>query len=482
MITRQTLADINAEDIERIELVKGAAASSLYGSDAANGVVQIFTRRGSSLAEGQTNFTFRNEYGQNYLPNVLNGNMHNNYNVVCGPDHHACTESEANTSAVSGFDTTGVGLGNRSTTADGIADNPYPVYYDQLRVIFKTGQFYTNYASVGQRRGSTNFNASFQNQHDAGVVNELHGYQRENFRLNVDQALTEKIDLGAGAFYGRSYADQPDDYAFLFGLRFIEPNVKLDSVVTSCPASFPACTYVGQYNPVIKQPPLSGNLNNPLYEFQARHINNARDRFAGTFKGTYRPLTWLTGDANIGYDQASRNYTSYTSNGYTFSGSAQPSAGGLFEQADADHAYNTQLGLTSIRSFWNDQIRNTSKVAYLYEDQTDQFVNVNALQLLTPNTPEFASSNINAGILPGSSTQITRAKNVFFITTFDIKDRYVLDGLVRQDQSSLFGSNERTAVYHRLSAAWRVTEDFAIPGVDELKLRASHGTAGLRPS
>src|SRR5205085_4021983 len=69
-ISRLSLADINSEDIERIEIIKGAAASSLYGSDAANGVVQIFTKRGSSLAEGQTNFTFRNEFGSSYLPKV----------------------------------------------------------------------------------------------------------------------------------------------------------------------------------------------------------------------------------------------------------------------------------------------------------------------------------------------------------------------------------------------------------------------------
>ena len=48
-ITRMTLADINTEDVERMEVIKGAAASSLYGSDAANGVVQIFTKRGAQL-------------------------------------------------------------------------------------------------------------------------------------------------------------------------------------------------------------------------------------------------------------------------------------------------------------------------------------------------------------------------------------------------------------------------------------------------
>src|SRR5439155_1313727 len=70
---------------------------------------------------------------------------------------------------------------------------------------------------------------------------------------------------------------------------------------------------------------------------------------------------------------------------------------------------------------------------------------------------------------------------MFAVTTFEIKDRYILDGLVRRDESSLFGSNQRTAVYQRVSAAYRVSEDLHLPGVDEFKLRVSSGTAGLRP-
>ena len=59
-ITRLSLSDINSEDIERVEVIKGAAASSLYGSDAANGVVQIFTKRGAEVADGRTTVTVRN--------------------------------------------------------------------------------------------------------------------------------------------------------------------------------------------------------------------------------------------------------------------------------------------------------------------------------------------------------------------------------------------------------------------------------------
>lgn len=483
-ITRLSLADINSEDIERIEIIKGAAASSLYGSDAANGVIQIFMKRGANVAEGQSTFTFRTEYGQTHLPKVIEGAMAHNYRVMCGAA--PCTREAASTSAVTGFATQDAsgnwvlvqGNGARTGDEDLIADNRYPVYHDQLRKIFDTGELLTNYVSVGQRRGNTNFNVSFQNQDDSGVLAPLNGYTRQNFRVNVDHGLTDKLDLGVGAFYGRSAADQGQDYGVFFGLRFIEPHFRLDSIV-NCGTS---CSYDGSYNPVIRQPPLSGNVQNPLYVLNERRITNDRDRFMGTFRASFRPLSWLTGEANVGYDQASRNYRSFTPLGYTFS-TGVSSEGGLLHESGSDRTYNTNLSLTAVRSFWQDQIRNTSKVAFLYEDQENAFVRVNATALTVKDIPEFgaAKQSQNSPVLPGSRTETIRAKNYFAITTFDIKDRYILDGLVRQDQSSLFGSEERSALYHRVSGAWRLTEDFSLPGVDELKLRASHGTAGLRP-
>src|SRR4029078_7330499 len=203
VITNLGMADLNSEDIERVEVVKGAAASSLYGSHAANGVVQIFTKRGANIAEGQTFFSTRHEYGRNDLPNVVPGNQHHNYQVSTdgGKVSYLLNDN-----------------GDRQDAPDKIADRPYPIYYNQFDLIFKPGDFLTDYVSAGQRRGSTNLNVSyhdthgcagrtncnvsFQNTHESGVVEQLSGCQRENFRINVDQALTEKIDLGVGAFYG----------------------------------------------------------------------------------------------------------------------------------------------------------------------------------------------------------------------------------------------------------------------------------------
>jgi TonB-linked SusC/RagA family outer membrane protein len=462
VITRLGLADINSEDIERIEIVKGAAASSLYGSDAANGVIQVFTKRGSNLAEGQTNITVRSEYGASNLAHLVDHNLHNNY-VLLDP-----------TNPSKGFD---LSSGGRTPKPDLIVDNPYPVYYDQYRKVFRPGQKLTNYASLGQRRGGSNYNVSFENEHDQGVLKLLDGYRRQNLRLNVDQAVTDNLDMGVGAFYGRSTSQQADkNGGIFFGMLFLEPNVNIDSIVKACPSGV-ICSYTGDYNPVVRQPPLSGNVDNPLYDLQVLQKNNDRDRFTGTYRASYRPLNWLTADGNVGYDVSTQVYKSFSPVGYTNS-SGNKSQGGLFTQNTNDRSYNINLSLTSTRQFttW---MRNTTKLAGLYEDQTNNFTNVNASALQVPQVPEFTSAG--GTIIPRSGTEIIRAKDAFLVTTFDIKDRYVLDGLVREDQSSLFGSKQRSATYHRVSGAYRLSQDFSIPGVDELKLRVSHGTAGLRP-
>ena len=454
-ISRLSMADINSEDIERVEVIKGAAASSLYGSDAANGVIQIFTKRGGTLAEGQTNITFRNEYGRNDLPNLPQRNMHHNYRL--NPD--------------------GTFPASRTAETDLIADNPYPVYYDQFNKVFQSSQKLTNYLSVGQRRGSTNFNVSFQNEKDEGVLRLLDGYRRQNFRLNIDHALSNKLDVGAGAFYGRSVADQTlDGGNVFFDMVFLEPNVNIEEIVTACPGGT-ICSYVGQYNPIVRQPPLSGNVSNPLYVMQNEQKSNNRDRFTGTGRAQFRMLDWLSADANIGYDVASRTYKSYFPVGYTTS-SNNVSAGSLQSRNDSDRSYNINASITANREFGD--IRNTTKIAGLIEDQSNIFTNVTTSELSAPKVPEFG---VYAGtVTPSSRTEIIRARNAFVVTTFDIKDRYILDGLIRRDESSLFGAENRSATYHRLSGAWRVTEDFSIPGFDEFKLRASIGTAGLRPT
>ncbi|MGH7711420.1 MAG: SusC/RagA family TonB-linked outer membrane protein [Gemmatimonadaceae bacterium] len=453
-ITRLGLADISSDDIERVEVIKGAAASSLYGSDAANGVVQIFTKRGGNLAEGQTSLTIRNEVGQSDLRRVVPNNLSHNFQL--NPD--GSFKLDAN--------------GNRTPEVDRVSDNPYPQYFDPYDATFRNGLFMTNYLSVGQRRGNLNYNVSFQNTKETGVIDLLNGFNRQNFRMNLDQSLNDKLDYQVGAFYGKSHGDQAEGSAdIFFGLRFLEPNI---DITAPNPDGSPFLAN-------IKQPPASGNLSNPLYLLANATTSNDRNRFTGTTKLRYRPFIWLTAEGSFNFDQAGTNHRRFRPTGFLNS-SGQPDKGALFHQSTDDRSMNFGATLTSQRQLLS-WVANTTKLAFLTEDQTNSFVRVGATALTVARVPEFgaASRDPNFPIIPGSRTESIRNRNVFAVTTFDIKDRYILDGLIRRDESSLFGADERSANYYRMSGVWRLSEDVRLPGIDELKLRASLGTAGLRP-
>lgn len=454
-ITRLGLADVNSQDIERVEVIKGAAASSLYGSDAANGVIQIFTKRGANLAEGQTNFTFRNEYGQSYLPKKVGLNTSTAFQL--DPTTPSGFKLDAN--------------GQRISDPSDISKNTYPKIFDALSQVFQPGTTMSNYISVGHRKGATNFNASVQNIRETGVLDLLQGYSRQNFRINVDQEITDKLTLNTGMFYGRSHADQTNEGSLFFGLRFLEPNIDITA----------ANKDGSPYNAVIRQPPSSGNVSNPLYRLSNQKVTNDRDRFTGVLKLNFRPFDWLTAEGNFNYDESNGNNKSFVPIGFLGStGTKGP--GSLTQSLANSRSFNTGATLTSVRKLGN-WLTNTTKLATVYEDQSVNSIGLIAQKLTVTGVTEFgaAAQDPNAPTIPSSSTITIRNRNLFAITTFDIKDRYIVDGLIRQDESSLFGVKQRKADYYRASAAYRFSEDFHIPGIEEGKIRVSYGTAGLRP-
>src|SRR5205823_2659499 len=208
-ITQHGLADINSQDIDRVELVKGAAASSLYGSNAANGVIQIFTRRGDKLADGRLAVTVRNEYGQSVRPKSIPTSLSHPYLIdTLGTYQDADGNTVQNGDFITSKGALVGPLDLPTIKPDGIADVPYTAYgrpvYDAQAALLTHGAFYTNYISIGQRRGNTNYNVSFENTKQDGVLRILNGYNRQNFRLNVDQQLTPRMDLSVGGFFGKS--------------------------------------------------------------------------------------------------------------------------------------------------------------------------------------------------------------------------------------------------------------------------------------
>src|SRR5438445_666083 len=344
-ITHYALADISPQDIERVEVVKGAAASSLYGSNAANGVVQVFTKRGQGLPDGKVSVTVRNEYGQSVRPKLIPITHAHPYLTA----DSAYTDGSGNQVLKGDFiNSSGVLVGPKgipTIKADQIADVPYslyphPVYFDLQGDLLTNGAFYTNYVTIGQRKGNTNYNASFENTKQDGVLLQLRGYARQNFRLNLDQALTPRFDLSAGAFFARSNNDQTAEGAgspFFTG-QFLEPFINL---FATNPDGTPYAAVIPHQAP---------NAANPLYNLANERINTDRTRYSAYAKGTYRLTDWLSFEGHYNYDYEASNYSDVRPKGY-LSATGSTSDGYLVKTDSGGREFNTGVTATAVRTF-----------------------------------------------------------------------------------------------------------------------------------
>src|SRR3989449_4297453 len=300
----------------------------------------------------------------------------------------------------------------------------------------------------------------------------VNGYNRQNFRVNVDQALTPRFDLSVGGFFGKSNNNQVTQGpgSPCFAVTFIEPNLDL---FAKNPDGTPYAA---------KIPHLLPNATNPLYRLANEHINTDRSRYTGYAKAVYRIFDWLSFEGNYNYDQESANYTQERPKNYLNS-SGLPTPGFLVKNDSSGRTFNTGATLTSVRNFRLGSlgVRNTTKAAYVYEDQTRSVFTLTGGAFTVVKTPEFNAIDFSQ-LTPGSLRISIRNKNYYVVSGFDVNDRYLIDGLVRWDGSSLFGPDSRWQTYYRVSGAYRLSQDVHINGIDELKLRASYGTAGLRPT
>src|SRR5574341_184331 len=350
VITRFGLADIAPEDIERVEVLKGAAASSLYGSDAANGVVQIFTKRGSTLAEGALKVTTRVEGGINQMPTRMQFNR-SHYWCLPADILDATTGCSGTVDPVYGYVLNAAR--GRITKRNQVSDNPYGVYYDSWDAIVKTGRFWTGYVSASQRRGNTNFSTSLENTRNEGVIYGLGGYTRQNFRLNLDQQFRPNVNGSFSAFYANSTNGRAvETGGAFFQLMFLDPDVNIADTTNSKGWGF---NCVLPYHEV-------ANQANPLCELRNHKIELNRNRFTGSGRLQWRMTNWLTADGTFAYDQEAQTYNDNIPFGHP-TATGIPTKGSLLKQSNNDYQYNASAYLTT--DWTRGSIHNTTRVGAL---------------------------------------------------------------------------------------------------------------------
>jgi TonB-linked SusC/RagA family outer membrane protein len=463
VLTQGGLADLNANDIESIEVVKGAASATAYGSTGANGVVNITTKRGKEGAEGKFNFLTRNEFGRSAVEHYVPLAEHNPYALNADGTFQLTSSNQ------------------RIIKADRYADNPYPAgtYRNQLKTNLRDGQFVTNYGQISMRRGNSNFSTSFSRDTDRGILPFLDGFKRQNLRLNLDQGINSKTDISVGLLYGLSTSDQTlsaQGTTTFFALLQSPPDVDL---------TYPNGPGTTKYSPVIPSAAAGGTARgNPLYDLAHRSYNDRRERLFGSFTARYRPYTWLNFDGAYGTDRLNDRTSNFYDRGLLNQANTDietPGVGSLALASTNDQSSNSQIGATAHFSLGD--LHSTTRGAYLYEDTRNNSFGSGFTKLLVASVPDLQSGDPTqlsaANTL--SNIQNVRTMNGSVTQNLNYADKYLVQLLGRRDGSSLFGAANRWNNFYQISGAWRITQDFHIPGFQELKLRAARGTAGLRP-
>lgn len=459
VILGSSIVDIDALNIESIEVVKGPAATSLYGSRAAYGIVNITTARGAHLPENATRISFRNEYGRNQLERKINLSQRHHYKVNANGDW---------------IDKDGNVVDRTKRVPDVVFNNQAfkdkqykgPLY-DQIEEFFNPGFFYTNQLSISHKTQSTNFAVFLTNERTSGIVEGNEGWSAQKVRVNIDHNFLRGLDLSISALHSTGLRDDLPAPNPFFALTFLPPDVNLRA-----PNS--------DGTPYIIQPDPTSLEANPLYAVHNAELKDRRKRTLGSLSLRYAPFNWFDLESNLSYDRLDFDEENFYPKGYKTVNASTLNVGSLTESSFNNTAING--GVTASINYNFGDLATRTKLRYLFESEKskDHFGSGNNFAVIGVPSLNVATEGKDIG---SSKTEI-RSEGYYFITGLDYQDRYIAEFLIRRDGSSLFGPEERWQTYYRGSAAYRIAKEpwWPFEEVNELKLRYSIGTAGSRPA
>jgi TonB-linked SusC/RagA family outer membrane protein len=496
------LQTLNPEDIASVEVVKGAAASSLYGARAGSGAIQITTKSGTLGREGLT-WNFHTEVGNSDIEKswVLAKNTAmltdptNSRYCVSVTGQPMCSQTinyQAEQAAINNFP----GLyalapppfpldPRLSLTTEPQRNtfqaNPWPgSTYNAVNDVVQPQLSTTTNLDATGRFGQTQFYASGSFAQEGGAIRYLSGYDRWTARLNVDQRIGNMWSVGIRTFFSQGRSDGPglSNGTAFFDLTRVPANVNILQTDT-----------LGRlYSRTNLQNSGEQNMN-PLVYIQDWRSKEYTDRFIGGMTLRFTPANWFDLEGNLSYDLydlrdayfTDKNFRQTSQNYWNIY--AAPGEGGYIQDYRSEaRSFNSGLSATLRHDFGRD-LASRLNLRYSYVQQDNDNNDAIGYTLAAVGVPILNNATDNFSV--GSGTSSVREIGYSAGVGLTYKDKYVAEALIRRDGSSLFGADRRWKTFGRGSLAWRVAQEDFWPlktFMNELKLRASRGSAGGRPN
>jgi len=467
--TPARIGDLNPEEIESIEVVRGPSASTLYGTDAANGVIVITTKRGAvgrpqwTTYTEQTAITDRNEYPTAYWgwrTGTTSATTSTPSNTVqCFLSQVAANicvqDSVTSYNLHEDSESTPYGTGYRKQYGAQVSGGTELLRY------FLHGEYEDEDGVTKVPEFEKRYLAS-RNRSLLPVQESPNHLTRMTARGNFNVSLTQQADVSVSTGYISS------------DLRLPQSD---DSGVTGIAAN----VYGGpgfKYNRTTAGDTLYGWRSFTPRDIYQGETNQAIERFIGSSSGSYRPQDWLTLRLNAGLDLINRNDTQLcrfencpnvgtdrqgykidnrtTFYSYTMSTNATATRR-LTEALESKTTLGVQLG----RILFN---RNGARSEVLPPGATT----------VTAGAVEFADE----------ATSESRTIGSYLEQNLSFNERFFVTGALRSDRNSAFGADFKTVIYPKFSASWVASDESFFPQMgwlNELRLRTAYGASGVQP-
>lgn len=451
------MSTINTSDIENITIIKDAAAASLYGSRAANGVVLITTKKGK---EGKAKVSFKADWGtsdfaMDYRP-VMSGEERREY-IYNGLLAGALRDGESQEDAIAYAD----------EEIEIYAPKPWCGYVDWDDILFKKGNHQTYEASLSGGTDKFNYYSSLAYLKQEGIALNS-GLERITGRLNVDFQATKQLKVGANMMFATVNQDVHSE-----GTTYTSPFYSSRNCVVPSDAAY---NEDGSWDRDFIRNSDRNPLLSATYDYQREYVT----RSFNTAYAQYEPIKNLIFKTTFSYDYTNTKGKDWsdprTSNG------------------DDDNGYMTTKFYEYKKMVWANQL------SYKFDINEDHHFDVLAgyeiddqyRDYLSGAASNFATADKNAisnGMkTEGVSGNHTRTRMVSYLSriNYDYMNRYYLGASFRMDGSSRLHEDSRWGSFWSVSGAWRISEESFMEPVkgwlNDLKLRLSYGVNGTLPS
>lgn len=470
------LASLDPNEIQSVEIVKGPSAATLYGTDAANGVVVITTKRGQT---GPPKWTWyaetgavddRNDYPAQYATfghNPTTGGLQRC--VLVTISQGTCVaDSVTSFNALRNSATTPLTLGNRKQLGMNVSGGTSALRY------FVSGDA-QNEVGPFQLPGfaRTTLDSMGGRVRDEWVHPEA--FQSENFRANLSASPNEHFDLNVNSGYSNTNQRLPQTDNNIYSVYYSAFNGPGFNFKSTAPASS-GLAYSGVGS-------LGESLNgygkySPAQIFQ--YVPQVgTQRFIGSSDATWRPLSWFQALGTVGLDLAGRNDQRICRYG------ACPASGTLrqglvYDRQTNDRNFSGKLNGTASWHATSWSLLKTTLGAD-YNNLEEDYVSANG-SLLPPG-----GQNVNQAAIKDASSQlqtVNKTLGLYFQEELALRDRLFLTGAVRTDQNSAFGTQFQRVYYPKASLSWLLSNESFFPHpsfLNEFRLRAAYGASGVQP-